>query len=444
MKGNAMPTRRHFLAASAATPAALAQTVRPNDKIRLALIGAGGMGSGDVNTALSTGLAELVAVADIYDGRLVRAREAWGAHIQTTRDYRELLVRKDIDAVIIGTPDHWHARIAIDAMNAGKDVYVEKPMVQKVDDGHLVIDAARKNARILQVGSQRVSSIIYDKAREVLASGAIGALNLVEAWWDRNSAIGAWQYSVPPDASTANIDWDRFLGAAPKRPFEPVRLFRWRNYQDYGTGVAGDLFVHLFSGLHFITGVEGPERVFATGGLRYWKDGRDVPDVMMGLYDYPAQKGMSPFNLALRVNFVNGAGETSGFRFVGSEGIMTVGSTVTVSKVNREKEPGYTIGTFPRRVQEEFLKEYREKYPPQAPTADGMMPQGEDTFRAPRNYSDHFDHHRNFLQAVRSRKPVIEDALFGLRAAGPALLSNRSYFEKKTLVWNANKCEVKG
>mgnify|MGYP002379067791 CR=1 FL=1 len=439
-----MPTRRHFLAASAATPPALPQTVRPNDKIRLALIGAGGMGSGDVNTALSTGLAELVAVADIYDGRLVRAREAWGAHIQTTRDYRELLVRKDIDAVIIGTPDHWHARIAIDAMNAGKDVYVEKPMVQKVDDGHLVIDAARKNARILQVGSQRVSSIIYDKAREVLASGAIGALNLVEAWWDRNSAIGAWQYSVPPDASTANIDWDRFLGAAPKRPFEPVRLFRWRNYQDYGTGVAGDLFVHLFSGLHFITGVEGPERVFATGGLRYWKDGRDVPDVMMGLYDYPAQKGMSPFNLALRVNFVNGAGETSGFRFVGSEGIMTVGSTVTVSKVNREKEPGYTIGTFPRRVQEEFLKEYREKYPPQAPTADGMMPQGEDTFRAPRNYSDHFDHHRNFLQAVRSRKPVIEDALFGLRAAGPALLSNRSYFEKKTLVWNANKCEVKG
>jgi predicted dehydrogenase len=439
-----MTTRRHFLAASAATPAALAQTVRPNDKIRLALIGAGGMGSGDVNTALSTGLAELVAVADIYDGRLVRAREAWGSHIQTTRDYRELLVRKDIDAVIIGTPDHWHARIAIDAMNAGKDVYVEKPMVQKVDDGHLVIDAARKNNRILQVGSQRVSSIIYDKAREVLASGAIGALNLVEAWWDRNSAIGAWQYSVPPDASTANIDWDRFLGAAPKRPFEPVRLFRWRNYQDYGTGVAGDLFVHLFSGLHFITGVEGPERVFATGGLRYWKDGRDVPDVMMGLYDYPAQKGMSPFNLALRVNFVNGAGETSGFRFVGSEGIMTVGSTVTVSKVNREKEPGYTIGTFPRRVQEEFLKEYRDKYPPQAPTADGMMPQGEDTFRAPRNYSDHFDHHRNFLQAVRSRKPVIEDALFGLRAAGPALLSNRSYFEKKTLVWNANKCEVKG
>lgn len=432
-----MPTRRHFLAASAAIPAALAQT-SPNDKIRLALIGAGGMGSGDANTAISTGLAELVAVADIYDGRLTRAKEIWGAHIQTTRDYRELLAKKDIDAVIIGTPDHWHARIAVDAMNAGKDVYCEKPMVQKVADGHTVIDTAAKTNRIIQVGSQRVSSIIYDKARELLAAGTIGELNLVEAWWDRNSALGAWQYSVPPDASPANVDWDRFLGPAPKRAFEPTRLFRWRNYQDYGTGVAGDLFVHLFSGLHYITGAQGPNRVFATGGLRYWKDGRDVPDVMMGVYDYPT------FNLALRVNFVNGAGETSGFRFVGSEGIMTVGSTVSISKINREAEPGYTIGTFPRRVQEEFLKDYRAKYPAKPATAGGMLSQPEDTYRAPRGYSDHYDHHRNFLQAVRSRKPVTEDALFGLRAAGPALLSNRSYFEKKTFVWDAAKCEVKG
>lgn len=439
-----MPSRRHFLAASAAAPAALAQTARPNDKIRIALIGAGGMGSSDVNSSLSTGMSELVAVADIYDGRLTRAKEIWGSHIQTTRDYREILAKKDIDAVIIGTPDHWHARISIDALNAGKDVYCEKPMVQKVADGHQVIEAARKSNRILQVGSQRVSSIIYDKARQVLASGAIGELNLVEAWWDRNSAIGAWQYSLPPDASPANIDWDRFLGSAPKRPFEPVRLFRWRNYQDYGTGVAGDLFVHLFSGLHFITGVHGPERVFATGGLRYWKDGRDVPDIMMGLYDYPAQNKMPAFNLALRVNFVNGAGETSGFRFVGTEGIMTVGSTVTVTKVTRESEPGYTVGTFPEKVQQAVLKEYREKYPPQKPTADGMKPQGEEIFRAPRNYSDHQDHHRNFLLAVKSRKPVVEDATFGLRAAGPALLSNRSYFEKKTLFWNAADCQVKG
>lgn len=431
-----MSTRRNFLAATATT-AALAQP-RPNDKIRIALIGAGGMGSGDVRSALQTGLTELAAVADVYDGRLTRAKEEWGSHLFTTRDYREVLAKKDIDAVIVATPDHWHAQIAIDAMNAGKDVYVEKPMVQKIDDGHAVVAAAKKTNRILQVGSQRVSSIIYDKARQLLAAGAIGELNLVEAWWDRNSAIGAWQYSMDPEASTKTIDWDRFLGSAPKRPFEPIRLFRWRNYQDYGTGVAGDLFVHLFSGMHFITGAQGPSRVFATGGLRFWKDGRDVPDIMMGLYDYPG------FNLALRVNFVNGAGETSGFRFVGSEGVMTVGNGVSVAKVTRETAPGYTIGTFPRRVQEEVLKSYNAKYPPSAPSADGMMPVGEDRFNAPRGYNDHLDHHRNFWNAVKTRTPVVEDALFGLRAAGPALLSNRSYFEKKTLFWDAAKCEVKG
>ena len=178
-------------------------------------------------------------------------------------------------------------------MNAGKDVYCEKPMVQRVEDGRAVVEAQQQTGRIMQVGSQRVSSIVYKKAQELLAAGAIGELNMVEAWWDRNSAIGAWQYSIPPDATPANIDWDRFLGRAPKVPFEPVRLFRWRNYRDYGTGVAGDLFVHLFSGMHFVTGAIGPTRVFATGGLRFWKDGRDVPDVMLGPVRLPGD-GQAP------------------------------------------------------------------------------------------------------------------------------------------------------
>src|SRR5437764_7760682 len=243
--------------------------------------------------------------------------------------------------------------MSIDAMNAGKDVYCEKPMVRLVEDGHAVIDTEKRTGRILQVGSQRVSSVVYQKAKELIEAGAIGDINLVEAWVDRNSAIGAWQYSIPPDASPATIDWDRFLGRAPKRPFEPIRLFRWRNYRDYGTGVGGDLFVHLFSGMHFVTGAIGPTRVYATGGLRFWKDGRDVPDVLLGLYDYPATEAHPAFNLALRVNFVNGAGENSGFRFVGSEGVLTVGTGVTVSKTPREAEPGYTIETFPKAAQEQ-------------------------------------------------------------------------------------------
>jgi predicted dehydrogenase len=435
-----MPTtRRHFLSTAASAVAFVPLLGQShNDKIQVALIGAGGMGTGDAQSSIENG-AKLVAVSDVYQGRLTRAKEVWGNDLFVTRDYREVLARKDVDAVIIATPDHWHQKISIDAMNAGKDVYCEKPMVQHVDDGKPVIEAARSTGRIIQIGSQRVSSIVYKKAQELFQSGVIGELNMVEAWWDRNSAIGAWQYSIPPDASPENIDWDRFLGRAPKVPFEPVRLFRWRNYQDYGTGVCGDLFVHLFSGLHFVTGAIGPNRVYATGGLRFWKDGRDVPDVMLGVYDYAKSAKHPAFNLALRVNFVNGGSETSGFRFVGSEGILTIGGGVTVSKQPRETEPGYTIDTFPKAVQDEFIKEYREKYPVIRATADSIRPTGEEKFVPPEDYSDHSDHHRVFLNAVRTRKPVVEDAVFGYRAAAPALLSNVSYFKQRVCNWDPER-----
>jgi predicted dehydrogenase len=434
-----MTTRRHFLQASSAATATAAfaqRAISPNDKIRFAIIGAGGMGMADVRSALLAPGTELVAAADVYQGRLERSREIWGKQIAITRDYREVLDRKDIDAVIVATPDHWHQRISIEAMEKGKDVYCEKPMIQHVKEGAAMVDAEKRTKRIIQVGSQRVSSIEYTKAKDLFQAGAIGTLNLIEAWWDRNSAIGAWQYSIPTDASPETLDWDMFLGHAPKRPFDAVRAFRWRNYQDYGTGVAGDLFVHLFSGMHYITGATGPERVYATGGLRFWNDGRDVPDVMLGLYDYPKTDKHPAFTLALRVNFVSGAGETSGFRFVGSEGILTVGRGVTLSKAPRSAEPGYTIDTFTKAEQERFLKKYREQYPQQRPNADAMRPESEERFLAPRGYNDHEDHHRNFFEAVRSRKPVVEDALFGFRAAGPAVLSNVSYAEKRVVKWN--------
>ena len=243
-------SRRTFLQGSSTGLAAgMAQTaekkISANDRIRIATIGLGGMGSGDTRYALSVPGVELAGVCDIYDGRLLRAKEIYGPNIFTTRDYREVLARKDVDAVIIATPDHWHATISVAAMEAGKDVYCEKPMVQRVDEGKKVIDAQERTGRIFQVGSQYVTSLVYQKAKQLISAGALGQLNMVEAWLDRNTALGAWQYSIPPDASPANVDWDRFLGRAPKRPFEPVRLFRWRNYQDYGTGLAGDLFVHL-------------------------------------------------------------------------------------------------------------------------------------------------------------------------------------------------------
>jgi predicted dehydrogenase len=437
-----MITRRHFIETASATGLALSGAAAQvkkgsaNDQVQVALIGCGGMGQGDAEASSHVPGVKLVAAADVYDGRLTKMREDFGKDLFTTRDYREILARKDVDAVIVATPDHWHSKISIDAMNAGKDVYCEKPMVQHLGEGTAVIEAQRRTGRILQVGSQRASSIEYKKAQELFRSGAIGELNMVEAWWDRNSADGAWQYFIPPDATPATVDWDRFLGRAPKRPFEPIRLFRWRNYRDYGTGVGGDLFVHMFTGVHFVLNAIGPKRIFATGGLRYWKDGRDVPDVFLGLYDYAKTESHPEFTLTVRVNFKTGAGASSGFRFIGSEGIMTIGRGVTLTRTPNETEPGYTLETFANATQQDFLKKYRQQYPPQSYTIEAMDDTREEQFQAPGRYSDHADHHRNFIASVRSRKPVVEDAVFGYRAAAPAVASNVGYFESRLVNWD--------
>ncbi len=445
-------TRRTFASTIGLGSAALAQQLPKqtpaNDRIQVACIGFGIMGQGDVATEAALPGVEIVAVADVYDGRLRLARERYGDHVFTSRDYREVLARPGVDAVIVATPDHWHARIATDALNAGKDVYCQKPMVQRVDDGHMVIAAQKQSGRILQVGSQRVSSILYAKAKELIKSGAIGEVHMIEAFWDRNSAMGAWQYSIPPDASPQTIDWDRFLGYAPKRPFEAKRLFRWRNYRDYGTGIAGDLFVHQFSGIHFVMNSLGPQRVSASGGTYYWKDGRDVPDLMMGMFDYPATDAHPPFQINLRVNFEaggTGGADGQGFRFVGTEGVLNlaVGNALSLSKRPRDTDSGTTANTFPKDIARRIVEEHREKNPPPPSGLDSMRPMTEEKFTMPAGYTEQVAHHQVFLDAVRTRKPVVEDAVFGLRAAGPALLSNISYFEKRMVEWDPINMRIK-
>ena len=426
--------------------AAPAQTPKgANDQINVACIGFGIMGQGDVSTINTVPGAKLVAVSDIYDGRLAKAKEVYGKDIFTTRDYREILARPDIDAVIVATPDHWHQIIACDAMRAGKDVYCQKPMVQKVEEGAAVIKAEKETKRILQVGSQRASSILYAKAREVIKQGSIGEVRMVEAYWDRNSPQGAWQYSIPPDATPQTVDWDRFLGHAPKRPFEPIRLFRWRNYQDYGTGVAGDLYVHLFTGIHYVMDSSGPDRIMSTGGLYYWKDGRDVPDLMLGMYDYPDTKAHKAFHLSIRLNFEAGGGDGSGFRFIGTEGVLdlAVGGALVLKRKPKDSEPGHTAGTFSKATGAEIIREYQKKYPAQRASADGMRANTEQRWVLPPGYTEQYAHHENFINAIRSRKPVIEDATFGLRAAGPALLSNVSHFTRKTMMWDPEAMIIK-
>jgi predicted dehydrogenase len=417
----------HLLADAQTEPS---RPVSANDHIQIALIGAGGQGQGDTKVAVQVPGVKLVAVSDCYDGRLQHSKEVWGNDIFTTKDYREVLARKDIDAVIVGTPDHWHKQVSVDAMKAGKDVYCEKPMIHLYSDGPEMIEASHANKRILQVGSQRVSSVVYAKAKELLASGAIGQLNMVTARWDRNSSIGAWNYTVPPDASTETCDWTTFLGTAPKIPFNGEHFFQWRKWKAYGSGVAGDLFVHLFSGTHFITGSTGPTRAMATGGIRFWKDGRDVPDVMLGLFDYP-----QGFNLSLRVNFVDGGEESEGLIFTGSEGTMEIaGNTVILSRVPREKDPGLFIGTFAEPMQKQIREAYYQKYPRVHPM--GAPEVSYEKFSAAEGYSDSYDHFHNFFESVRSRKPVVEDAVFGYRAAGAALLSNLSYDRGTVVHWD--------
>ena len=455
------PSRREFLKRTAAStlavgaaptillggegPAASARPAPPmaaNDAVQVGLIGAGLRGFHDARTAAAMDGVELVAVADCYDGRLARAGEVFGDQVMTTRDYREVLSRSGVDAVIVATPDHWHAQIAQDALAAGKHVYLEKPMVHDLDEGHAVIDAQKQAGRIVQVGSQRVSSIMYEKAKQLYEEGAIGTLNMVQARYNRNSALGAWQYSIPPDASPETVAWEQFLGDAPDRPFDLERFFRWRNYWDYGTGVAGDLFVHLYSGIHYVLDAKGPTQVMASGGLRHWQDGRDVPDVQMGLYEYAATERHPDFTLALQVNFADGGGGGQDFQFVGDEGMITIGyNQVSVSKLPpRDEAPGYTVDTFAEKVQDEFLKDYRARYP--EPERPQIEQSSEVVYQAPGGYDDDVSHFENFFQAIREDGAVTEDATFGFRAAAPALLTNLSYRDKRAYRWDPEAMEL--
>lgn len=426
--------------------AAPRRQVPPSDTLGIATIGMGIIGFEDTDTALRVPGSRLVAVADCYDGRLAHTREYYGAEVATTRDYREVLARSDVDAVLVCTPDHWHARIAIEAMEAGKAVYCEKPMVHDLEEGPAMIEAQRRTGQVLQVGSQHASSVLYEKARELYREGAIGQVNMVEARTNRNSAIGAWQYSIPPDASPETIDWETFLGDAPRLPFDAKRFFQWRGYRDYGTGVAGDLFVHLFTGIHHTLGSLGPTSVVAMGGLRFWNDGRDMPDVTLGLFGYPETENHSPFTLSLQSNFADGSGGGQVFRFIGDEGVLTVrGGSLTLSKTPRRRPPeeeifeGYnSVRTFSEAQQQAFIEAYREQHPLPDPAETSETSE----FEVPPGYDSRLDHFTYFFDSIRNGTPVYEDAVYGFRAAAPSLLCNASIFENQIYQWDPEAMQL--
>src|SRR5437879_943760 len=250
-------------------------------------------------------------------------------------------------------------------------------MSHTVEDGFAMIDAAQKANRIIQIGSQGVSSILYAKAKEIFDSGRLGDVFIIEAYSDRNSASGAWVYPIPPNANEQTIDWNTFLDGAPKRPFDPVRFFRWRCFEDYGEGLAGDLFVHLISGIHFITGTTTvAQRAQSSGGLFHFKDGRDFPDLIETLYDYPT------FRVSMRCNLNNEGGEFIGF--FGTKGTMIIkDSTLTFKPQDTRPQPeGYSVFGWPKAAREQYMKKWEEEHPEPAPFAVKAEEEGE-TYATP-------------------------------------------------------------
>jgi predicted dehydrogenase len=285
-------SRRAFLsqtlAATAAVPAPRA--LGANDRIQFAVIGVGGNGTGMLRTLLdrqeTTGDVQVVAVCDVYSRHKERARSlARLDSKEVFHDYRDLLARPGIDGVVISVPDHWHALMAIDAMAAGKDVYLQKPMTLTIDEARQVASAARKHSRVLQVGSQHLSDKRYHQAKQIIEAGGIGDLLWAQATYSRNSVDGEWNYYVDEEATPDNIDWKRWLGSAPRRPFSAERYFRWRKYWDYSGGIATDLFYHKLGPLLYAMGPQFPTRVSATGGIYVQKD-REVPDTYATLIEY--------------------------------------------------------------------------------------------------------------------------------------------------------------
>src|SRR5207253_1740580 len=414
-----------------------ARPVPPSDTVRFASIDTGIRGCELLEASLRVPGIECVAVCDLYDSRHTAAQEAVKKNVPATRNYKEILDRKDVDAVIIAVTDHQHRKVFMDACTAGKDVYCEKPMSHTVEDGFAMIDAAQKANRIVQVGSQRVSSILYAHAKEIYDSGKLGDVCSIEAYWDRNSASGAWVYPIPPNASEQTIDWNAFLDGAPKRPFSPERFFRWRCFTDYGEGLPGDLFVHAISGIHFVTGTTTvAKRAQSTGGIFRFKDGRDFPDLIETFYDYPN------FRSYLRCNLNNDQGDYIGF--YGTEGTMTLqGSTLTYTPQDTHPEPeAYSIFGWPAQLRNEYLQKFQQQHP--LPTAlEAKVSEGTEVFGAPAGYSDLVDHEANFFNAVRSRKKVVENEEFGNDAAIGCHLANHSYFKETAAVWDPAGKKIK-
>jgi predicted dehydrogenase len=394
------------------------------EPVRFGIIGVGTQGSALLTSSVALPGVQCVAASDLYDGRHTLAREIAGPNITTTRRYKELLDEKSIECVIVAVPDFWHETVVVDALSAGKDVYCEKPMSHTIAEGEEMVRAVQQSGKFVQVGSQRVSSAIFGKAQELVSSGAIGDLLQVELQLGRNTPDGAWEYPPPPDLSPENLDWEVWQKDVPKKPFDPLTFARWRCWREYGTGMAGDLMVHLVSGMQFVTGINAiPDSVFTAGGIERWKDGRNMPDVQTTVMKY----GRVPVSVRLTL----GTETPEVTRVMGSKGIVEISnSSVThIPQLGINTGPSYYSQSYPAALKKEYDKQWHEQNDPilaQHPLAEVMVWRGQ-SWDAPR------PHLANFFSAVRTRKPVVEDVVFGHHAAAACHMANASYFQGKEI-----------
>lgn len=422
-----MPTpplsRRQFgKLAGAMTLAGLApaSALGANERIQMGVIGVGGMGGGHLGSLVQRRDADnvrVVSVCDVYRRRLDRATAAGGC--DGTMDYRQVLDRKDVDAVLIATPDHWHGKIAIDALEAGKHVYVEKPMTHTVEQALAVRDTVRKTKKVLQVGPNGTAGDGYWQARTAVEQGRIGKVTWAQGSYNRNARTCLFNThqkidpSAGPDKAGADyIDWDTWLGhkygLAPKIAWNPEHFFRFRKYWPYNGGVATDLLYHKLAPLLIaLAGPNGayPARVSAGGGLYVEKDGRDIPDTFLLTLDYPQE-----FSVFLVSTLTNDAQLPD--RIYGKHGTMDVG--------------GEPVLRFNGDFKEEFKAKNDGKEEVKLPTQPRRDLMG------------------NFLDAIRGNGPVHCNAELGAATMVAIKLGVESYRQRKTMLWDAQAERVVG
>ena len=413
--------------------------VAPSDRVRVGVIGVGARAQQDAYCFTVVPGVELVAVADVYDSRLTRAKELFGDKLATTRDYRHLLDRHDLDAILIGTPDHWHARMIVEAMAAGKDVYCEKPMTYKIEEGFEIIDAEKRYNRILQIGSQFVDSPLVEMAKKWIEEGRLGQITLIKSWENRNTPAGAWFYPIAPDGNEQTIDWKQWLGSAPDRPFDARRYFRWRCYWDYSGGLQTDLVVHHLNTVHFLMNETAPLSAITYGGGYRWKrihPEAEVPDVVQTLFEYPN----FTYNVSLTLNSQN---QGFGTYVMGTKGTIQIDEVkMTFYPENPFDDYAWVVAAWPEKLQQEFVKKEN--------IVGINQPWAPGTCTAPEAY-EHYDivgdptdlHVKAFVESVRTRKPTREGAVPGHHAALGAHIANLSYRSgSRKVTWDGRKAAL--